>query len=137
VSESDCPFCGSDIDLSAVPEPILPTRRLGRAALFTFGATLAAGLAGGACSDEEGEQPEKQYVDGGTGGVTPDSSYGGTGSAIYGCGPFGMKPNGQCNTPDTGLGGASGAAGAAGTGDSSLAGASGATARDASAPDGE
>jgi hypothetical protein len=85
VSESACPFCGSALDLSDVPPPVVPARRLGRAALFTFSATLAAGLAAASCgSDDDGG--------GGTGGV----------SALYG------MPG------DSAVGGSSGSAGAAG-----------------------
>lgn len=90
VSESSCPFCGSALDLSDVPQPVLPTRRLGRAALFTFSATLAAGLAAASCSsDDDG---------GGTGGV----------SALYG------MPGDSAVGGSSGSAGASGAAGEAG-----------------------
>ena len=41
VSEPSCPFCGVTLELGATPAPVLPKTRLGRAATFAFGATLA------------------------------------------------------------------------------------------------
>lgn len=54
VSESSCPFCGTDVRaLSALPERAMPAARLGRAALFAFGVTAAAATAGVVgCADE-------------------------------------------------------------------------------------
>ena len=43
--ETTCPFCSAELDLSSAPAPRMPDRRLNRAALWTFSATLAAGLA--------------------------------------------------------------------------------------------
>ncbi|MCE7894364.1 MAG: hypothetical protein DYH12_32470, partial [Sorangiineae bacterium PRO1] len=60
VHENACPFCRASLDLGSTPEPALPTRRLGRSALFAFGATLAASLAATACGGESD--------DGGSGG---------------------------------------------------------------------
>jgi len=88
------------VDLAATPAPVLPTRRLGRAALFTFGATLAAGLSGSACgSDDSGGG--SSGGSGGSAGSAGDASYAGTGGAIYGCGPF-VSPEGGCSFPDAG-----------------------------------
>jgi hypothetical protein len=70
VNESACPFCGVSLDLDG-GEPILPQRRLGRAALFAFGATLASGvtLAGCGSDDDDGG--------GGTGGTGATGGSGG------------------------------------------------------------
>jgi hypothetical protein len=50
VSDARCPFCGVALSSQqrASAPPRLPGRRLGRAALFTFGATL---IGAAACSD--------------------------------------------------------------------------------------
>lgn len=128
VLERVCPFCLGAIDLSRVPAPVLPTRRLGRAALFAFGATIAAGLATSACGNVASDTGSGESNTGGagSGGASADASFGGTGSAIYGCGPFGTGPNGLCNVPESGAAGASGNGGSAGTHDSGLAGSGGA-----------
>lgn len=54
VSETSCPFCAADVrTLSALPERAMPATRLGRAALFAFGAGAAALAANTvACTDE-------------------------------------------------------------------------------------
>lgn len=50
-AESVCPFCGDTLPLSLRQRrPVLPKRRLGRAATFAFGAALAASTAAG-CGD--------------------------------------------------------------------------------------
>lgn len=50
-TEASCPFCSSPLDLVASPAPVLPGKRLSRAALFAFGATLAASTQV-ACGDD-------------------------------------------------------------------------------------
>lgn len=116
--ESECPFCRVDLDLSSVPEHAMPTRRLGRAALFTFGATLAAGLAGVGCGSSDdggggsGGGTSGSGGSGGTAGSVSDATFGGMGGALYGL------------AADSGLDGASGNAGAAGS-DANTAGAYG------------
>lgn len=52
-TETHCPFCAAAMSLAHVPAPVLPSRRLGRAATFAFGATFlgAASLVG--CSDDD------------------------------------------------------------------------------------
>lgn len=54
LSETSCPFCAADVRvLSALPERAMPATRLGRAALFAFGAGAAALAANTvACTDE-------------------------------------------------------------------------------------
>jgi hypothetical protein len=54
ISESSCPFCAEDVSaLARLPARDMPTKRLGRAALFAFGVGAAA-TAGNtvACTDE-------------------------------------------------------------------------------------
>jgi hypothetical protein len=94
-SESSCPFCGVALDHAAVSEPVLPTKRLGRAALFAFGATLAASITGTACGGES-------ESDKGTGGAAGSATGGSGGNA--GAGTGGGNTGG-----DAGLGGYSGA----------------------------
>lgn len=72
VLEASCPFCKTALDLSSTPPPILPSQRLGRAALFAFGVTLAAGAGVTGCSSD-GEGPGTGGSGGGGvgGGVAP------------------------------------------------------------------
>jgi hypothetical protein len=91
VSEGACPFCGAT--LSSVAAPPVPNRRMSRAALVAFGATVATGMVATGCSsDDDG---------GGSGGsgATAGSGGGGTGGAATG-----------------GQGGSAGTAGNAGVG---------------------
>jgi hypothetical protein len=47
-SDAACPFCGAGLPLSLRSQkPVLPTKRLGRAATLAFGAALAAGSTAG------------------------------------------------------------------------------------------
>jgi hypothetical protein len=39
-TEAGCPFCGASLSLADAPARALPTRRLGRAATFAFGAVI-------------------------------------------------------------------------------------------------
>lgn len=52
-TESVCPFCEAAVSLAHLPGPILPSRRLGRAATFAFGATLVGVTSLAACSDDD------------------------------------------------------------------------------------
>jgi hypothetical protein len=96
VSEGSCPFCSAVLDLAGVPAPVLPTRRLGRAQLFAFGATLAASITGTAC----GGVAES---DKGTGGAA--------GSASGGSGGSGGSAGGGAGGKDAGFGGDAGSPG--------------------------
>jgi len=69
--ESACPFCSVELSLQHLPPAALPRSRLGRAATFAFGATLA-GAALVACGGES-EQGKK----GGGGGSAGGSATGG------------------------------------------------------------
>lgn len=57
VTETECPFCARPLDLAGTPEPQLPRVRLGRAATFAFGATLASLTAVVSCGGEATENP--------------------------------------------------------------------------------
>jgi hypothetical protein len=52
-TESRCPFCEARVSLAHVAPPVLPSRRLGRAATFAFGATLVGATSLTSCSDED------------------------------------------------------------------------------------
>lgn len=52
-SESACPFCGKALSLAHLPPPLVPRRRLGRAATFAFGAGVVGATALIACSDDD------------------------------------------------------------------------------------
>lgn len=72
-ADSVCPFCGSALPLS-VRAPRLPTRRLGRAATFAFGAALAAT----GCSEAHGTDDGGPVSDAGGGSWAGDAAvYGG------------------------------------------------------------
>jgi hypothetical protein len=45
-TETCCPFCTAALDFSAVPPRPVPRTRLGRGAVFAFGAALSGQLAG-------------------------------------------------------------------------------------------
>jgi hypothetical protein len=102
VSEDRCPFCGAERspELRAAAPPALPKRRLGRAALFTFGATLV----GAACGDVT------SAPDGGS-DTRGDSSTGAAGTS-GGAGRGGAGTSGQAGTS----GGGAGTSGGGGTG---------------------
>jgi hypothetical protein len=101
-SETACPFCATALDPAHAAEPTLPTQRLGRAALFAFGATLAASLTAVGC-----------------GGDTDDGKGGGGGD--------GGSSAGSSGSGGGGSGGSAGTAGTAGRGGSGGSGGTGAT----------
>jgi hypothetical protein len=96
-SDELCPFCG--VALSSAQRdsdaPELPRRRLGRAALFTFGATL---IGGAACSDGTGGSKDAagdtSAVDGGGSGGGGGGGSGGGGSGGGGSGNGGSGSGG-------------------------------------------
>ncbi|HEY4105703.1 MAG TPA: hypothetical protein VGM44_17510, partial [Polyangiaceae bacterium] len=65
-AETECPFCAQPLDLAGTPEPALPKTRLGRAATFAFGATLASATALAACSGSDSDDSSA----GGSAGTT-------------------------------------------------------------------
>jgi hypothetical protein len=111
VSETRCPFCGEGLDLANSPLPVLPTRRLGRAATFAFSATLVAAACGGKSDrDDQLGNVGGTVSTGGGGGTTPGDT-GGTGT-IYGApGVGGVGTGGIGGGPGTGGAGAQGPGG--------------------------
>jgi hypothetical protein len=92
VQETSCPFCSASLDFSAVAPPRLPTKRLGRAASFAFGATLVGAL-NNACeveSNSDGDAGEAGAANAGTtggkGGSAAAGAAGGSGTASGGRG---------------------------------------------------
>lgn len=97
--ESACPFCSVELSLQHLPPAALPRSRLGRAATFAFGATLA-GAALVACGGES-EQGKKGGGGGSAGGsATGGNATGGSnaaaGNAMGGnvAQPYGVPPLG-------------------------------------------
>jgi hypothetical protein len=101
VHEAECPFCAASLNLAATPPPVLPKRRLGRAALFAFGATLVGITAIGCGDSDDG---------GGTGGSSGSAGSSGSGGSAGSAGSAGS--GGSAGT--AGTGGSAGAAGSAG-----------------------
>lgn len=95
--ESACPFCDVALSLASTPPHVLPKRRLSRAALFAFGATIVGATTLG-CSDSDD--------DGGTGGSAGTAGSSGSGGAGGAGGTAGAA----------GSGGTAGGAGSAGAG---------------------
>lgn len=112
--ESECPFCGAGLELSAVPARAMPRGRLGRAALFAFGAAIAGATMVGCGSDDSSGS-------GGSAGTAGTSGSGGTGGGTAGSGGTGGGTAGSGGA--AGGGGQAGAAGSGGT--AGMAGASG------------
>ncbi len=99
-TEGSCPFCGAALNTAEhVP---MPNRRMSRAAIVAFGASLAAGFVATGCGSDDD--------DAGSGG-----SAGTGGSATGGAAGSGGATGGQGGATG-GQGGAAGAAGNAGAG---------------------
>jgi hypothetical protein len=93
ISESSCPFCGRDVSqLSALPERALPSTRLGRAALFAFGAGAAA-LAGNtvACTDEPDPDIDQNMDESASGNPSAGNDAGATAGGGGGAGDAGAS----------------------------------------------
>jgi hypothetical protein len=109
VSEQTCPFCGQDVRaLAALPARAMPTRRLGRAALFAFGVGATASSSVG-CVEEpepEGSEGDAQADSGAKADAGGDS---GNVVALYGLAVpdagFGGGQPGGALIPDAGPGG--------------------------------
>lgn len=101
--EEQCPFCGAarSAELRASAPPAEPKRRLGRAALFTFGATLVSAACG-----SDATTP----ADGGMAGQTADAA-----SETGAAGSTGGAGSGG-STGSAGMTGSAGTTGGAGTG---------------------
>lgn len=114
-TETRCPFCGEGVSLAHVPSPVLPRKRLGRAATFAFGASVAGATALAGCTIEDSGGAVAVYgappVAGAPNGGGADDGAGGTGAA----GPVYGAPAVGGNADSGGNGGASpGSAGAGG-----------------------
>lgn len=113
-TEARCPFCDSALSLAHLPAPVLPRRRMGRAATFAFGASVVGATALGACSDGDSGGSVAVY------GAPPAAGAGGSGyagSAVYGAPPSGspgVGGNGGTAPAEGGNGGAAGEGGASG-----------------------
>jgi len=106
VRETACPFCGIELDLAATAPPVLPTRRLGRAALFAFGATLATNVVVTGCGGDTDDGGN-----GGAGGSSADSNGGSAGSAGSGGSAGSAAASGSSSTGGSSTGGSSGSGG--------------------------
>jgi hypothetical protein len=78
-TEACCPFCDSTLSLSHVARPVLPRSRLGRAATFAFGATLASATALVGCGGES-ESKKEGGGSAGAGSAAGGSASGGSAS---------------------------------------------------------
>jgi hypothetical protein len=102
-TEARCPFCDEALALAHLPPPALPTRRLGRAATFAFGASVAGVTALVGC--EVTLNPMYGAPPAGMGGMNANGvagtnaggfmSYGG--AASYGAPPSGATNGGNLN----------------------------------------
>lgn len=127
-NETACPFCATELSLAHLPPPALPRSRLGRAATFAFGATLA-GAALVACGgeSEEGKKGSGGQSAGGTTTKAGSSSGGNTTAGNNAMGgniaqPYGVPPIGGA-----GFGNFGGSETNAGSGGQTSAGAGGQT----------
>ncbi len=136
-TETRCPFCGEGVSLAHVPSPVLPRKRLGRAATFAFGASVAGATALAGCTIEDpggavavyGAPPVAGAPNGGGADDGPDGA-GGTGAGaagpVYGApavgGNAGSGGNGGASPGGAGAGGEE-AGGAGGYGDFAVYGA--------------
>lgn len=134
-TETRCPFCGEGVSLAHVPSPVLPRKRLGRAATFAFGASVAGATALAGCTIEDpggavavyGAPPVAGAPNGGGADDGPDGA-GGTGAAgpVYGAPAVGGSAdsggNGGASPGGAGAGGEE-AGGAGGYGDFAVYGA--------------
>jgi hypothetical protein len=115
-SETTCPFCGSAVDLSGLPPPALPNRRLSRAALVAFGATIAAGVAATSCGGDT-DEPDKggsggsAAGGGGAGGSGGNGSGGGSTGGNAGSSTGGSSGSSTGGSSGSGTGGDGGSVG--------------------------
>jgi len=76
--EVSCPFCAATLG-DATPLPAArPARRLGRLAMFTFGATLAASSVAVAGCGDDAEEPQQEATSGSEDGTTTPPADDGT-----------------------------------------------------------
>jgi hypothetical protein len=109
VTDDRCPFCGVELSAeqrASAPRP-LPGRRLGRAALFAFGATMVGAAA---CSDGSGGGKDASTDTPAADGSAGKGGSGGTGGQG---GSGGSGTGGSGGSADGGSGGSGGKDGAA------------------------
>jgi hypothetical protein len=115
-TEARCPFCDSALSLAHVPSPVLPHRRMSRAATFAFGAGVVGATAIVGCTLEDPGGDVPVYGAPPAAGAGGDSSFGGSAAPVYGA-PAAGSPNlggSSGNPPAGGAGGEGGAGGSAG-----------------------
>jgi hypothetical protein len=129
-SEARCPFCAAALSLAHLPSPVLPRKRLGRAATFAFGASVVGATALVACGDTESDDARAIYgappSTAGTGGSSAGTSgtFGGTG--VGGGLVYGSPPSGGTSNDFAGAGNSVyGAPASGGSGDEEVGGAGG------------
>ena len=107
-TEAACPFCGATADFAKIPVVGMPKARLGRAAMFAFGATVAATLSTAACgSDDDGGSGGTAGTGGAaTGGSSGKGGSGGSGGSATG-GTAGSSSGGTAGTASGGVAGLS------------------------------
>ena len=93
-SETVCPFCATALDPAHAAAPALPTQRLGRAALFAFGATLAASLTAVGCGGDTDDGKGGGGGDGGSSAGSGGSGGGGSGGSAGTAGTAGRGGSG-------------------------------------------
>lgn len=93
VTESLCPFCGDALPLAyqSAGAANLPTKRLGRAAKFAFGAAVAGAMAVSGCGDDSAPADSGTVTDSGSatdsgtpGDASPDAADDSGMVALYG-----------------------------------------------------
>lgn len=100
--ETSCPFCG--VEVVRVATPGVPLKRLGRAAMFAFGATaLATG-----CGDSHGPDDGGDDFDAGPGGDVDAGFDAGNAAPPYGIPPFDGGPGDDDAGPGEDAGGDAG-----------------------------
>ncbi len=136
-SETVCPFCSSDIasSMQRAPARPLPTTRLGRAALFAFGLSVAATSALEGCSDSDDDSADDD-TSSGDDSASEGSKDGGGSKGDAGGSSSDNQDAGGRRDAGTSLDAGSGGSHDAGGGDAGHAGASDAGAPDGGKPDG-
>ena len=138
-TETRCPFCGEAVSLAHLPAPVLPRKRLGRAATFAFGASVLGATALVACSDGSDDSGSivpaygaplggSSFAGSAVHGAPPSGSSSGgnagdgAGTAVYGAPAAGAGFDDTAGAGNGGNGGASGDGGASGEGGTSTNG---------------
>src|SRR5215216_3281906 len=91
-TEARCPFCEAALSLSHLPAPVLPRRRMSRAATFAFGASVVGATTIVGCTLEDPGGNVAVYGAPPAGGTGGDTSVGGSAQPVYGA-PAAGSPN--------------------------------------------